>query len=79
MVDIPWRDGSEFIWIDGNFACDCNRGLFFANAAGEHDPDCDCGHERYRVPYALLIPGGERVEIDGGDDYGDFDLAVSSE
>lgn len=28
---------NTFIWSDGNFACDCNRRLLFARAAGEPD------------------------------------------
>lgn len=39
----------DFIWTEGNFACDCNRGLFFARAVGEDGPDRACGSERYSV------------------------------
>ena len=40
----------SFIWEEGNYACDCNRELFFAWAAGEDD-DLDglCGDERFSV------------------------------
>jgi hypothetical protein len=44
---------SEFMWTDGNWACDCNRGLMFRRACGEdvditddHEP---CGDSRYYV------------------------------
>lgn len=36
-----------YIWSEGNFACDCNRALFFANAGGELGPDVSCGTGRY--------------------------------
>lgn len=43
-----WHD--DFIWSEGNFACDCNRALFFARAGGEDDTDkTPCGESRYSV------------------------------
>lgn len=33
---------SAFIWADGNFGCDCNRGLFFARIG--NDPDAEADH-----------------------------------
>lgn len=47
-------DGSfnEFIWSDGNFACDCNRRLFFERALDanyDDDIDYDCGSDKYAV------------------------------
>lgn len=50
--DVILNDNLEaelFIWEEGNFSCDCNRGLFFANAAGEDDPDRACGMDEYSV------------------------------
>jgi hypothetical protein len=48
-----WNEDGEFqdfIWSEGNYACDCNRGLFFANAVGdEEDDDHACGADRYKV------------------------------
>lgn len=41
--DKSHRFFGPFIWADGNYACDCNRALFFARAAGEDDPDRGCG------------------------------------
>lgn len=52
---MPWPDdtwegeSSEFIWVDGNYACDCNRGLFFARANNEPDPDRNCGMSEYAI------------------------------
>jgi hypothetical protein len=39
----------DYIWSEGNYSCDCNRGLEFARAAGEEDPDHECGDELYHV------------------------------
>jgi hypothetical protein len=43
----------EFVWSEGNFACDCNRGDFYASCVGEEleddDPRAQCGDGRYRV------------------------------
>ena len=41
---------SSFIWEDGNYACDCNRKLFFARAAGEdEDWERECSDGLYSV------------------------------
>lgn len=50
-----WKWFGNFIWEDGNFACDCNRYLFWCRAAGEPEtededgPEHGCGDERYSV------------------------------
>jgi hypothetical protein len=64
MTD-DWCDGFRFLWSDGNFGCDCNRGLFFAEAAGEPEPDPDvhCGSELFTAIEAAL-PSGERIPLD---------------
>lgn len=36
-------------WEDGNFSCDCNRAMFFADAAGEPDPDVPCSDGLFSV------------------------------
>ena len=40
-----------FNWTEGDYACDCNRALFFARAndAKAPDPNIPCGHGRYTV------------------------------
>lgn len=53
-MDSNWYEGSEgdssFLWGDGNFACDCNRNLFFCRAADEDEPlDRHCGSDRFSV------------------------------
>lgn len=30
-----WDEGDRYMWSDGNSACDCQRGDFFHDAAGE--------------------------------------------
>lgn len=55
---------SDFIWADGNYACDCNRELFFFRAVGEEDPDNACSHDRYSV---------QIVDRAGNIVYSDFD------
>lgn len=44
----PWED--EFLWADGNYACDCNRASFFAWAGGEKEPrGVPCGMSTYVI------------------------------
>lgn len=40
-----------YIWKDGNFSCDCNRKLFFADAGNEDISmeDAPCGEGKYSV------------------------------
>jgi hypothetical protein len=47
-------DGSPntFIWVDGNFSCDCNRSLFFARANDEDEDEAwelGCSDTDYSV------------------------------
>jgi hypothetical protein len=58
-----WDDLALYMWTDGNFGCDCNRAMFFADAGGEEDCDIGCGETRYTVTRAIL-PNGSEVEID---------------
>lgn len=49
-----YTDGLEwlgdFIWSEGNFACDCNRHLFFEHAAGNEPAEShECGSVAYSV------------------------------
>lgn len=50
----------EFMWNEGNYACACNRALFFARAGGEPDPHVSCT----AVPYAVRISEGGIVVHD---------------
>lgn len=40
---------SVFNWEENNYACDCNRALFFARASDEEDPDVECSDGKYAV------------------------------
>ena len=41
---------SDYIWSEGNYACDCNRALFFNLAAGIHENDhYECSDGLYSV------------------------------
>lgn len=45
------EEWNEFIWTDGNYACDCNRWIFHRRASGE-DPDIDdstCGEGAFII------------------------------
>lgn len=44
-------DRSDWIWSDGNFACDCNRHLFFHRAVGKDlwRQAPRCGETRYTI------------------------------
>lgn len=51
--DREWDATDEYMWVDGNYSCDCNRELFFARAAGEFEPeDTVCDDFAYRVVIA---------------------------
>lgn len=54
---------SFFLWSDGNFACDCNRAMFFAHAGGDPDPSVSCGMALYSVQ--IRDPNGLVVYKDG--------------
>lgn len=62
--DQEWGDASDFLWTDGNYACDCNRADFFARAGGETPTDdSPCGDTRFAAICAEL-PDGTRHELD---------------
>lgn len=52
----------EFMWLEGNFACDCNRALCFARALGEPDPEpIPCSMSKYTAIKAILDDGTEMM------------------
>lgn len=65
-VDMPtstWGEAEEFLWSDGNFACDCNRASLFAQASGrEPADDRPCGMERY-VAIKRVMPDGAEFDM----------------
>jgi hypothetical protein len=62
---------SDFIWCDGNFACDCNRHDFFEYASGrsydEVDPDeaGPCSDGRYIIDWIKDAATGEVLYTEG--------------
>lgn len=55
-----WDPSYVTLWNDGNYGCDCNRGLFFY---GRNGIDVDCGETRFTCLYAVTSDG-ERIELD---------------
>lgn len=51
--DAEWTaegtNATLFIWEEGNYACDCNRRLFFGRVNCEELTDTPCGEARYSV------------------------------
>jgi hypothetical protein len=68
--DSIWLDDdfvNDYMWAEGNWACDCNRHLFFYRAQGrEPNDDRPCGEGRY-LARATRLDTGDVVfdEIDG--------------
>lgn len=59
------RDGSFYIWEDGNYSCDCNRRSFFLRAADEEEPEENaCGDGAFSVRL-FDAQTGELVYQDG--------------
>lgn len=46
--DHDYYEATEYQWSEGNYSCDCNRGLFFGRANGEENMDRKCGDSRYK-------------------------------
>lgn len=47
--DQEWLEHNEYIWEEGNYACDCNRSIFWHSALdpkGDHESD-ECGSDKY--------------------------------
>lgn len=49
-----YGDSLEFMWSEGNYACDCNRAAFFY---GDNDFDDTCGDHRFSVVSLRLEDG----------------------
>jgi hypothetical protein len=66
--------GAHYMWTDGNYACDCNRGLMFARAHDEDVEDIACGHSRFDIiepdwTHVVRNPegGAIRMTVSGSD------------
>lgn len=51
------NESNQYIWREGNYACDCNRSLFFARAGGEEEIDYDCGETAFTIMKILSKDG----------------------
>lgn len=54
----------NYMWEEGNYACDCNRARFFAKAGGEEAPYIDCGNDKYEI-VAIRREDGAALGING--------------
>jgi hypothetical protein len=61
------RRGIEFMWSEGNYACDCNRGLFLSFALGRDKDEFEvpCGHGTIAVDKIVDPRDGEVIYADG--------------
>lgn len=50
----------QFLWDDGNYACDCNRGLFFYGEEWEGG----CGTVRFVIEKAVIRETGQVICLD---------------
>lgn len=61
------QEWHEYIWQDGNYACDCNRELFFCRMSDEDEPEARrCGDERYSVRITDSATGTVLLDEFGG-------------
>lgn len=62
-MDFEWPESDgDFLWSDGNYACDCNRALFFFNWGPEAE-DRHCGVDGFSVQ-SITLPDGRMVYSD---------------
>lgn len=59
--DDEWQEHSDFMWTEGNYACDCNRAIFFAEAGGEDEPEVTCSDGKYSIVSIVLADGTKVV------------------
>jgi len=62
-----YRESTEFVWSEGNFACDCNRAALFARARNEdteHPVDLPCSNDKYHIEKLVWEDGTEET-VDG--------------
>ena len=56
----------KYMYLDGNYSCDCNKRLFL-DYAHQNDPpdllDYDCGDELEIESITVIRPNGERVVL----------------
>ncbi|UOF82095.1 hypothetical protein [Caudoviricetes sp.] len=60
--DLELGDNDEYWFLEGNYSCDCNRGLSFERARGNYDHEHKCGESEYTALYALV--NGEKILLE---------------
>jgi hypothetical protein len=50
-----WNESERYLWLEGNYSCDCNRENFFKNF--KNITPGQCGYSRFRILYAELLDG----------------------
>lgn len=73
----PWNDEtSDFLWSEGNYACDCNRSLFFNRAGDEpDDKNHSCGNEVYSLMIEDAVTGERLYADDDWDELKEAEVA----
>lgn len=56
-----YLDSLQFVWSEGNFACDCNRRAIF-EGHDTHAIELPCGDVSFMVSH-LTLENGTRIEI----------------
>lgn len=62
-----WATEQAAFYIgEGNFACDCNRAIWFAEAIGQAEPDdsLPCGDGRFQVYQVMRLSDGAVIYRD---------------
>ena len=58
------KESAKWMFLEGNYSCDCNRSLFIRREYGEDAiPEFDCGKEIKLLSYQIYEPkerGGEK-------------------
>ncbi len=50
---------NTYTWVDGNYGCDCNRGIFFRRAGGEEGEwEVECSEGKFSVNLVNPETGG---------------------
>ena len=49
LWDEDTQEVALYIWEEGNFACDCNRQLFWWRANNENEDETPCGDSKFSV------------------------------
>jgi hypothetical protein len=63
IYDEENQTASTWVWEDGNFACDCNRWLFFQRQKGlDVDFDFECSDGKYSV--CIINPKTKEILYD---------------